>query len=437
MNRCILHVGMHKTGTTSIQESLTGFSDDHFAYYGDHRRRANHGAVVNELMGMEDRKTAVGDPQRTRRHFRAAVRALSGRTLILSGERIGRHRGPALKELAAYLRAQGMKRIEVAAYVRAPASYITSFIPQKIKDGSLTHFDDSAIARAYVNYRERFEVFDKVFGRENVHLWKFDPATFEGGDVVLDFCKRFGIAFPPDKVVRVNESLSREAIALLYTYRKHGAIFEAASGAQDRRLAERLRSLGRMKFQLAPELLRPVIERNAEDIAWIERRLGQSLSEPLGDERPDAIRSEADLLRHDGAIVDRLRNMADPDASHGMTGDTPVDIAEMVHALHGYPVMRRARRGNQDARAGGSAPPIDLIEELHNADLLEGMTPEHARDALEEVFARIKQPLATGEKTVVCPGFGRFRSVTRPAGANRARRKFIRFETFAGRSARP
>ena len=34
MSTCIIHVGMHKTGTTSIQQSLNGYSDDEFYYEG-------------------------------------------------------------------------------------------------------------------------------------------------------------------------------------------------------------------------------------------------------------------------------------------------------------------------------------------------------------------------------------------------------------------
>jgi hypothetical protein len=72
-----------------------------------------------------------------------------------------------------------------------------------------------------------FEKFDDVLGRENVRLWKFDPPSFPNGCVVQDFCTRLGIALPRERVIRVNASISREAVQLLYTYRKLGRNFGA------------------------------------------------------------------------------------------------------------------------------------------------------------------------------------------------------------------
>ena len=123
-------------------------------------------------------------------------------------------------------------------------------------------------------------MFDDVFGRANVHLWKFDPKSFVGKCVVQDFCSRLGIAFPKDRIVRVNESLSREAVALLFAYRKYGRALgsTAMNGPENQRLVAQLRKIGGSKFRLSAEAVRPILDRNREDIEWMEKRLGPEVS---------------------------------------------------------------------------------------------------------------------------------------------------------------
>lgn len=73
------------------------------------------------------------------------------------------------------------------------------------------------LERRSVEYRACFEKIDDVFGRANVVLRKFDPQTFPSGCVVRDFCARLGTGFPTKCIIRDNESLPLEVVALLYT----------------------------------------------------------------------------------------------------------------------------------------------------------------------------------------------------------------------------
>jgi hypothetical protein len=189
--------------------------------------------------------------------------------------------------------------------------------------------------REYCHYRESFEKFDAVFGRENVRLWKFEPAAFPAGCVVRDFCGRLGIDLPPERIRRVNESLSREALGLLLVHRMWGEDLGATSmsGAESRELARRLAGVGATKFRLSADIIVPVLEQHRIDIAWMEDRLGESLQEALGSHRSDDVRDESDLLRVQVETVQELLARLGNEAPAGVTGATLREVAVLVEAL--------------------------------------------------------------------------------------------------------
>jgi hypothetical protein len=199
-----------------------------------------------------------------------------------------------------------------------------------VKSGKRNLFD---IASDYPDYRRRFDKFDKVFGQDNVHLWKFEPRAFPSGCVVQDFCSRLGIDFPADRVIRVNESVSREAVALLYTFRKLRGGAQAPSRARVRRQISALKDVGATKFRFSPDLLRPVLDQHRADIEWMEARLGASLDEKLGEHEPADVRGEGDLLRPDPAVVARLHALLGDSAPAAVKGESPEEVAVLVEAL--------------------------------------------------------------------------------------------------------
>lgn len=291
---CILHVGMHKTGSSSIQTSLQGLRDSRFVY-ADLDITPNHSAAVQAIFAdsLQRHLRSRADVERVRRRFDEEIAATGSRALIVSGENISGLDAAALSRLRDAL-SPHFARIRVVAYVRPPGAFMTSRF-QEIVKRSLPPLDAAA---HYPPFHARFARFDDHFGRENVALWKFDPAAFPRGCVVRDFCARLGIDLPEEHIRRVNESLSRAAVALLYVYRAHAETlaFPALLPDEAHRLGEALAALGRDRFRLSPELVRPVLDANAADIGWMEERLGCSLAEDLGPPRSDDIRSEADLV---------------------------------------------------------------------------------------------------------------------------------------------
>lgn len=430
MARCILHIGMHKTGSTSIQRSLSGFSDSQFLYYED-RKGGNQTRAMFSLLAMSDegkRGRGVRKPreseatragQEVLRRLDDSIPLLEGRQLLMSAEGLWLLSADKLGELGRILAAR-FDAVSIGGYVRAPAPFISSFFQQRVKGGS-RRSGGVNVEREYPNYRRAFGKFDDVFGRENVHLWKFDPASFPGGCVVRDFNNQLGIDFPAQRIVRVNEALSRAAVGLLYTYWKLGKDLGCWPMArlEKHQLIRQLMGLGNTKFRFSPDVIKPVLEKNRADIEWMEARLGQSLDENLGEHQPGDVRGEADLLEPDPSAVRALLALLGGAAPRGVRGETPEEVASLVHAV-------REKHGSDlggGAKKRPAAPPLatdeaswmdieELITQIRKANpkRLDGIDDNAATELVRHVFRHINDALAGMDEGVVrYAGLGRFR----------------------------
>jgi len=403
--RCIIHVGMHKTGSTSIQNSLHGFSDDRFLYahLGDF---ANHSLAMYSLFTespeLHHLHKATGRDGSALQDYIAKVRSdlaralsiVNGRTLLISGEDISVLQQKDLDKLCHYFRGH-FDELMICGYVRPPAGFISSRFQERVKGGQVGRV---SLDQEYRNYENRFRKFDEVFGRENVHLWKFEPKSFPGECAVRDFCARLGVSFPDERIIRANESLSRQAVSLLYTYRKFEKKlgFRGMTGGESQRFVALLGDIQHDKFRFSPAIVRPILEANRADIQWMEERLGRSLHEELGAYRPGDVRDEADLLQPDPEVVKKLMALLGDAAPAGIKGETPEEVAVLVHAL------RKTRKNQVGA----------LIEQIRltSPRLLEDIPGDKAAALVRSVFEQMNQTLAMTEEGIVTfVGLGQFR----------------------------
>lgn len=307
--RIVIHAGMHKTGSSAIQYHFfrnaypglryvrwenPNHSDLFVLLFEDPDRLASH-------YGFKPRGPAFCAqlPQMRRQWLASLTEDLdAGRaeTVVLSGEEIsGPAFGDAVARMAEFLR-RWTDDITVVAYVRSPLSYAASAFQQRLKGGTLAAFNLDGL---WPHYRARFARLDDCFGQDRVLLSPYDRRTLFGGDVTRDFAARLGIDPADVAPAEVNATLSAEATALLFAQRRLGDGFVAGfSGAHaaNQGFINVLRQIGSGRLRLADAAWAPVLEKNHDDLAWIERRLGA----PLQD-RPDpdaiAIRSEDDLIR--------------------------------------------------------------------------------------------------------------------------------------------
>jgi len=109
---------------------------------------------------------------------------------------------------------------------------------------------------------------------------------------------------PPGPARNENESLSLEALALLFVQRKFGqgiAIGFPGAPGNNAALRKCLAAIGKEKVRFASELLLPTIEANKADLEWMERRLSEPLLDIPKNSNGPLLRSEQDLL----SVADR------------------------------------------------------------------------------------------------------------------------------------
>ncbi|MBC6403938.1 MAG: hypothetical protein GDA39_02410 [Hyphomonadaceae bacterium] len=289
----IIHAGMHKTGSSSIQETFAKLDGNRVDYAP--WRAANHSGLFFTLFHSSPEKQGgfrlvstspdeIGKSRDTwgkrfrqmleRRREQQTTRPMIISTETVSSAATGREE--AVEKMADYLRSHSSEDVRVIAYVRPPRSLMSSGFQQVIKSGrglNLAKYGNRP------NYRARFEKLDRIFGRENVTLKLFQRDS----DVVLDFAHEIGIALDPGGVVRTNESMSLEATAMLYVHTRLGNGFQPRTRDERLRLVrfvDRLSKLGTRRFVLSDTLTDPLIEANRADLDWMEARLGAPLSEP-------------------------------------------------------------------------------------------------------------------------------------------------------------
>lgn len=275
-----LHVGMHKTGSSSIQRSLLGYDDGvtkyanlgyenhsipfYTAFSGEHQNYHIWKSAGLCERDIEEKKLDCLDL------IRQSLSECSVRNIIFSGEDISVIPEGGIVEIKKFLEGFASK-ILVVGYFRDPLSFVMSNWQETIKSGRNT------LAPQGPEYRLRFEKFIRLFGRDNVILKHFRKDGLRGGDVVTDFCSLVDIDLLSSSA-SVNESLSSEAIKCVYIL---NSLIDPYDGDHVLNKA-RLRFMTTISdllpggFSLPDEFCAGAVSR--EDCKWLESVTGVQLS---------------------------------------------------------------------------------------------------------------------------------------------------------------
>ena len=225
--KALIHIGTGKTGTTSIQESLStqkkklagiGYPNvvgnaHHFLeviYNERYRLARGHRSVY------KDEASRLKDAQVLKSKFLKRLRNSKG--VIISSEFLSKFEVSKIYLLKKDLEEAGYTLFEIVCYVRNPVSYYRSVLQQSLRASHLPPHPE----HFRYGVRETIENYRAVFG-DHVVVRAFDDGLYDD-DVVQDFVKQveqfFGVEIAGIESKSKNHSLSAEALFILQRFRE-------------------------------------------------------------------------------------------------------------------------------------------------------------------------------------------------------------------------
>ncbi len=289
--KAILHIGMHKTGTSSIQASFARKpppSSHYFHHIGTNlngwaRLMFADDTSVRELKTLRD---ATPDQIQDRR---LAIQAQSDETfasaqsdtIIFSAEYFTYLEADEVHKLKNWMSSR-FDQIEVYAYIRDPLPFVRSSYQQRLK----------AMAKAQnflpdmPNYQYRFRKFELAFGTDHMHYRLFRRNLLTDQNVVTDFADWIGLSYDTADILTENESLSAEALAFLVAartgYRPNSDL--PLDRTENSPIVGRLLEHSGQKWSLTSTVQARIIEDIAKDCDWMDTRLDAPLHRSEGTE---------------------------------------------------------------------------------------------------------------------------------------------------------
>ena len=215
MRDLILHIGMHKTGTTSIQNSLyklnkNGFrtirfiEKNHsiplFTIFSENRTNYHiwkkRGLTHSEILAKKTEYEEILENELTNDNVNV---------FLLSGEGIANLTENEKINLCRYFQEKKL-RVRVVYVVRDPISWAISANQEIAKGGAKT------LLKVIPDYKRRVLGFIKGCGYENILTYKYEN-LIQGG-LIRSFSEIIGCELTEG--MRENESLTSEALSLIY-----------------------------------------------------------------------------------------------------------------------------------------------------------------------------------------------------------------------------
>ena len=361
--RCLLHAGIPKTGSSSIQESLYhGLAHPGFRYVSlgevtggrilatAFSSTAHHHHVHRKL-GLT---RAQIDQQRI--HLRQEIESriqLARRkqqTLIFSSECFWALPAEDLEQFRNLLERNGYA-VEVIVYLRAWKSWLESCFQEYVKLGGSRFEVANEEYAIHRDFQHHLSKLDSVFGSAQVRAVDFRPDRFPGGCVVQDFCSRTQIPLASQRIRRANEGISLPALQLLYNDRQLQG--EMAPGLQsiirNEILCRRLREVPGPRVRFHTRLVESVVSPLRATRPTLEQRLGSGFREDSEQDTTETcLADESDLLAIGTIARKWLSRATGQPCIHSGGTQQRQQLAGQMHYLFEHPSLSSRLRWHGD-----------------------------------------------------------------------------------------
>ena len=326
MPRLVLHGGLPKTGTTSIQRFLNanaaalGEQGVLFRPTADRKNRRDHNFLAMAFWNRVQRIYADRYADDLERLQSDSLEAWAGLldefrrsehdTLLISGEFFSRSAVGALAEFTQ----ENLSDFDVSVlfYLRQPSTHYVSWLQQHLK-GSNTMM---AFGRNRSRWSKRLRMWRQV---GDVTVREFSRSALLGGDIIDDFSSVLGVETADlERPADANESISAEGMDLLLEHRR----LHWPQGP-DRIMPESLELIGRIRTieaALAGEVdftparlkhdLAAYLDSDIDELTKLDRDFGFRFS-TIGD--PAELTPSGDPAELEGRVFDSLDQLVDID----------------------------------------------------------------------------------------------------------------------------
>jgi len=210
MSELFIHIGSHKTGTTSIQKACSHLLNYNFYKYlnirpGGTRVVEDNGKLENFMAQIRlDAADQVFRPSKKK-------------TYITSDESFFWISEPDTVHTLAKMLRERFSKITIICYLRRQDLLAISHRKQVAEGMPAARFYGVQVTplpkyqphfQSYFDYANKLStVWASAFGKENIQVISYDSVTKKGGDVVNDFSNRVGVLFNALEPIRANISI--------------------------------------------------------------------------------------------------------------------------------------------------------------------------------------------------------------------------------------
>lgn len=292
--RLILHAGLPKTATTSVQNAIFSrrdilLSEAGYLYPGAEANHTNalctaflddpRQHIANKVAGRTDLGQLAEMARSIRDAFAAEICEKQPETILFSAEGMSNLSNRELEKFRDWA-LDYAEQIDVLYVVRNPLRYSASVIQQHLKGGDVLEdmYEDPPLA----NFKGRISNAIAAFGRERISIRPFEDMIAHADGVAGYFLDSVGVSSGPayeaivEAQVVENESLSHEAALTLSSLNRLRPAFTNGQRSQRRTFNELglIESIRGVKFYLPDEVRSKIAERSQVDVDWLKENFG-------------------------------------------------------------------------------------------------------------------------------------------------------------------
>lgn len=216
-HKVFIHIGTHKTGTSSIQDVLRNQTGRPAIHFFDER-------LISQYAGTEDEipRDLVARARTDFQRFLRSISQSSDLPVVISSESYAGNAYQGLANAGRYARALSRvtegSLVNIVVYLRRQDTFLESLYTQSIHEGGTETFAEFVARHEHVrwDWNLLLDAYRQEFGDEQILVKTFDPVRLrQVGGLIQDFGTTIGApGFAPAGQISRNTGYSRDALEL-------------------------------------------------------------------------------------------------------------------------------------------------------------------------------------------------------------------------------